>query len=245
MSGKNNSNLVEIRDLLKEEMDKFNAINDEIIENQNDFQKISDNYNQYNNLINEGGHHVNDLTKQEYYENMFLYFGFYFFFGCVIYVVSKRIPIHKILMLALKLIYKIIMIFFPHKKENTSISEKNINNISFINETNETYIGYIDGINKTNISFVNVTNETIKYFNNSLNETNTNVNNNISKFNNSLHNSNINNTIINNDTFNNNINNNITINNNVNDTNILNKNNSSFEINEDKNNSKPDNINDL
>ena len=232
MSGKNNSNLVEIRDLLKEEMDKFNAINDEIIENQNDFQKISDNYNQYNNLINEGGHHVNDLTKQEYYENMFLYFGFYFFFGCVIYVVSKRIPIHKIMMLALKLIYKFIMIFFPHKKEDTSISEKNINNISFINETNETFIGYIDGINRTNISFVNGTNETIRYFNNSLNETITNANNNISKFNNSLDNSSINNTIIHNDTINtinNNININIndnTINNNVNDANILNKNNS-------------------
>ena len=51
MSKEKNSSLIEIRDILKEEMDKFNAINDEIIDNQHDFQKINDNYNKYNNLF--------------------------------------------------------------------------------------------------------------------------------------------------------------------------------------------------
>ena len=44
MSKDKNSSLMEIRDILKEEMDKFTAINDEIIDNQNDFEKITDNY---------------------------------------------------------------------------------------------------------------------------------------------------------------------------------------------------------
>ena len=33
-----------MRDILKEEMGKFSSINDEVIDNGNDFQKINDNY---------------------------------------------------------------------------------------------------------------------------------------------------------------------------------------------------------
>ena len=237
MSRSNKSDLYEIRDMLKEEMDKFDAINDEIIENQNDFQKISDNYEQYNNLIDEGGSHVNDLTKQEYYENLFVYFGFYFFFGCVIYVVSKRIPIHKIIMLGFKFLYKIIMIFFPHKTENIPVSEKSMSeiNTSFINETNKTNIGFIDGMNKTNISFINETYKTnISLINDITNNTNfTNItfnDTNILNKNNSSINDNldINNTEINNRK----------------EKHISNSS-SNFENSVDKNNSNSDNINDL
>ena len=135
MSKKKNSSLVEIRDILKEEMDKFTAINDEIIDNQNDFEKINDNYNQYNNLIDKGHTHISDLKKQEFYENLFVYIGFYFFFGCVIYVLLKRFPIHKIIMFAFKLLYKIISIFFPNKKGN--IVDNNNNNI--LNATNSSF----------------------------------------------------------------------------------------------------------
>ena len=135
MSKKKNSSLVEIRDILKEEMDKFTAINDEIIDNQNDFEKINDNYNQYNNLIDKGHTHISDLKKQEFYENLFVYIGFYFLFGCVIYVLLKRFPIHKIIMFAFKLLYKIISIFFPNKKGN--IVDNNNNNI--LNATNSSF----------------------------------------------------------------------------------------------------------
>ena len=135
MKKKKNSSLVEIRDILKEEMDKFTAINDEIIDNQNDFEKINDNYNQYNNLIDKGHTHISDLKKQEFYENLFVYIGFYFLFGCVIYVLLKRFPIHKIIMFAFKLLYKIISIFFPNKKGN--IVDNNNNNI--LNATNSSF----------------------------------------------------------------------------------------------------------
>ena len=137
MSKEKNSSLLEIRDILKEEMDKFNAINDEIIDNQNDFEKITDNYNKYNNLIDKGKSHITDLKKQEFYENLFIYIGFYFFICCVIYVWSKRFPIHKIFIFFIKLLYKIIMLFFPKKvvDNNPASTINSFNNTSF-NNTN-------------------------------------------------------------------------------------------------------------
>ena len=120
MSKEKNSNLVEIRDILKEEMDKFNAINDEIIDNQNDFEKIADNYNKYNALIDKGREHITDLKKQEFFENLFIYIGYYFFFCCVLYVLLKRFPVHKCILFFLKLIYKIIMFFFPRNDRDDS-----------------------------------------------------------------------------------------------------------------------------
>ena len=134
MSKEKNSSLIEIRDMLKEEMDKFTAINDEIVDNQNDFQKINDNYNKYNNLIDKGHTHVSDLKRQEFYENLFVYIGFYFFFFCVIIVLLKRFPIHKIIFFVLKILRKIITMFIPSKKGSIA----NFDNSSIINGTNST-----------------------------------------------------------------------------------------------------------
>ena len=134
MSKEKNSSLIEIRDMLKEEMDKFTAINDEIVDNQNDFQKINDNYNKYNNLIDKGHTHVSDLKRQEFYENLFVYIGFYFFFFCVIIVLLKRFPIHKIIFFVFKILRKIITMFIPSKKGSIA----NFDNSSIINGTNST-----------------------------------------------------------------------------------------------------------
>ena len=156
MSKKKNSDLIEIRDLLEEEMNKFNAINDELIDNQNDFEKISENYNRYNNLIDKGHTHISDLKRQEFYENLFVYFGFYFFFGCVIYVLSKRFPIHRIIFFGLKQIYKIIMLFIPGKKSGDSAFDSSLvnkTNTSFDTIMNETNITFIENINRTSESF--------------------------------------------------------------------------------------------
>ena len=99
--------IVEIRDMLKEMLDKFEEINDETVEQQNNIEKIEENYVQYNNLIKKGGDIVNDIANREYYETLFVYFGIFFFFGCVIFVLLKRIPIHKIIVHAFELISKI------------------------------------------------------------------------------------------------------------------------------------------
>ena len=135
MSKEKNSSLMEIRDILKEEMDKFTAINDEIIDNQNDFEKITDNYNKYNNLIDKGSSHISDLRKQEFMENLFIYIGYYFFFACVIYVLLKRFPIHKIFMFFLRLIYKIVMLFFPKSDDGATSTMGNFNNTTMTNNT--------------------------------------------------------------------------------------------------------------
>ena len=134
MSKEKNSSLIEIRDMLKEEMDKFTAINDEIVDNQNDFQKINDNYNKYNNLIDKGHTHVSDLKRQEFYENLFVYIGFYFFFFCVIIVLLKIFLINKIIFFVFKILRKIITMFIPSKKGSIA----NFDNSSIINGTNST-----------------------------------------------------------------------------------------------------------
>ena len=137
MSKEKNSSLMEIRDILKEEMDKFTAINNEIIDNQSDFEKIHDNYTKYNTLIDKGKSHITDLKKQEFYENLFIYIGYYFFFLCVIIVLLRRFPIHKIFMFVLKSIYKIIMMFFPKNEPDTSTSSSigSFNNTTFLNNS--------------------------------------------------------------------------------------------------------------
>ena len=108
MSKEKISSLMEIRDLLKEEIYKFDSINEEIIDNQNDIQKINDNYSKYNNAIKESHSHVNNLKKFEFYENLFVHIGFYFFFFCVIVVLFRRIPLRKIIFLFLKLCIKLL-----------------------------------------------------------------------------------------------------------------------------------------
>ena len=108
MSKEKNSSLLEIRDILKEEMDKFTDISNEIVDNQHDFEKITENYNKYNDLIDKGKTHISDLRRREFYENLFIYIGYYFFFACVGYVLLKRFPVHKIIGFIFKIIYKIV-----------------------------------------------------------------------------------------------------------------------------------------
>ena len=135
MSKNKNSSLMEIRDLLKEEMDKFTAINNEISDNQSDFEKISYNYTKSNNLMDKAKSHINDLKNQEYWENMFIKFGQIFFTACVLYVISKRIPIHKLIILIFKFLYKMIKFIFLGKDDGISSSVGNFNNTTLANNS--------------------------------------------------------------------------------------------------------------
>ena len=134
---KKNSSLIEIRDILKEEMDKFTAINNEIIDNQNDFEKITENYNKYDNLIDKGKSHITDLNRQEMIENLFIYIGFYFYWACVIYVLLKRFPIHKIIGFLFKILKKIIMLFVPGKGGDIISTVGNFTNSTLNNTVNQ------------------------------------------------------------------------------------------------------------
>jgi hypothetical protein len=75
---KKKSSLIEIRDILKGELDKFTAINSEVINNQNDFEKIHENYEKYDVSIDESRNHITKLKKREFYENLFVWIGFFF-----------------------------------------------------------------------------------------------------------------------------------------------------------------------
>ena len=119
------NNLVEIRDLLKNEMEKFNAINNEVVENQHDFDKINKNYNLYNEKINKGKKNIDLLKKQEFYENLFVYVGFYFFFFCVGIIFLRRFPLHKIIFFIFNQIKKLIYFLFS-KKQTTIIKKQKI-----------------------------------------------------------------------------------------------------------------------
>ena len=90
------ANLVEIRDILRNEMDKFHSINSEMVDNQNDFGKIGINYHKYSNEIDKAREHITKLKKREFFENLFVYIGFVFFFICVGIVMLRRFPFHKI-----------------------------------------------------------------------------------------------------------------------------------------------------
>ena len=60
MSKNRTSRLMEIRDILKEEFKKFEEINNELIEQNDDLEKINENYLKYNKLIKEGHKHINN-----------------------------------------------------------------------------------------------------------------------------------------------------------------------------------------
>ncbi len=122
---KKKSSLIEIRDILKGELDKFTAINSEVINNQNDFEKIHENYEKYDVSIDESRNHITKLKKREFYENLFVWIGFFFFMLCVLYVWLRRFPIHKIFLFFLKLGRKTINLFL--RLFNLS-SSKNIKN---------------------------------------------------------------------------------------------------------------------
>lgn len=126
-SGK--SNLIEIRDLLKLEMDKFTAINNEMIDNKSDFQKIGSNYNKYSQEVDKGRDHITQLKKREFFENMFVYIGFFFFYGCVAIVILRRFPLHKIIFWILST-FRRMLGFLQNQAENIPFFQnKNITSI--------------------------------------------------------------------------------------------------------------------
>lgn len=114
------ADLFEIRDLLKGELDKFNAINNEVVDNQSDFSKIHNNYDKYNDQMDVGGQHITELKKREFFENLFVYIGFYFFLGCVAYVLLKRFPLHKIIAFVIRTFFKIINYFIKIFRKNSA-----------------------------------------------------------------------------------------------------------------------------
>ena len=127
----------EIKDMTEKLVKEFESINEELIDNQNDFNKIRENYSTYNNSINKGKSHVSDLERRELYIFLFVYFSYFFFWGCVIFVVYQRFPIHKMIYFFLNFLYRIIKLIIHNKKKKEgdavmydNITSANISNIN-------------------------------------------------------------------------------------------------------------------
>ncbi|MCQ2818209.1 MAG: hypothetical protein MJ252_13160 [archaeon] len=125
------TNLIEIRDLLKLEMDKFTSINSEMIDNKSDFEKIGKNYEEYSGKIDKGRDHITQLKRREFFENLFVYIGFFFFYGCVAIIILRRFPIHKIIFFFISLFKKTLLKItglIPNQKDLNITFEQNNKN---------------------------------------------------------------------------------------------------------------------
>jgi hypothetical protein len=97
MSKEKSAGLVEIRDILKKELNKFSNVQSTLQTTSDGFNKVDTNYSKYESEIDESKKHINELKRKEFYENLFVYIGFGFFMFCVAWVLLKRFPLHQII----------------------------------------------------------------------------------------------------------------------------------------------------
>ncbi len=94
---KEKTGMFEIRDVLKNEFQRFASINTVLKETSDGFDKIDETYQTYGSEMDTSKTHLIKLKRREFFENMFIYIGFVIFFICVSYVMLKRFPIHRII----------------------------------------------------------------------------------------------------------------------------------------------------
>ena len=75
MSNEEIREYIEILDMLKVELNAFKMVGGEIIKNHNEFEKITENYVKYHNLINKWKSHATDLERREFYIYFLVYFS--------------------------------------------------------------------------------------------------------------------------------------------------------------------------
>lgn len=130
------SEMFEIRDILKTELNKFSLINSTLKETSEGFNRIGSNYNNYESEIDTSKNHIIKLKRREFFENLFIYVGFVIFFLCVAYVMLKRFPLHRIIF-ALYSILEYIVNFFT-SSISTYMMKGSYSN-STLNDTYEVY----------------------------------------------------------------------------------------------------------
>lgn len=96
---KGKAGMVEIRDVLKNEFQRFAGINSVLKDTSDGLNKIDNTYTHYSSEMDTAKTHILKLKRREFFENMFIYIGLIFFIICVAYVWLKRFPLHKIVYL--------------------------------------------------------------------------------------------------------------------------------------------------
>ncbi len=114
-SDKEKSGIVEIRDVLKDEFQRFSSINSVLKETSDGFDKIDETYQTYGSEMDISKTHLLKLKRREFFENVFIYVGLAIFFICVTYVMLKRFPIHRIIFFALNIIEMIVSYIWASK----------------------------------------------------------------------------------------------------------------------------------
>lgn len=109
------SGLVEIRDMLKGELNKFSTINLALKETTEGFNKIDSTYTNYGSEIDVSRNHIMKLKRREFFENLFVYIGFVIYLCCVAYVLLKRFPIHRLVYLAYFIVEYIVSVIYSSK----------------------------------------------------------------------------------------------------------------------------------
>lgn len=95
--GKKKIEMVEIRDLLKNELGKFSNINLTLINTTDGLDKVYTSSLEYGEEIDSSKSQIVSLRRREKYENLFIYFGFFFFMFCFGIIVLRRFPLTIIL----------------------------------------------------------------------------------------------------------------------------------------------------
>lgn len=90
------SDLSEISDIIRSGTNNFNEIRNTLNKTTDKLNKIENTMENYDGEIEESRKHVNKLKLREYYENLFIYIGFYFFLICAAYILLKRFPLSLI-----------------------------------------------------------------------------------------------------------------------------------------------------
>lgn len=101
---KQKSEIFEIRDILKNELNKFSNISSTLKETSDELNNIDGKYNEYSKEIDESKTHITKLKRREFIENIFIYIAFVFYILCLVYVSLKRFPLHKIIFLVYSLL---------------------------------------------------------------------------------------------------------------------------------------------
>jgi hypothetical protein len=105
---KEKTGMFEIRDVLKNEFQRFASINSVLKETSDGFDKIDETYETYGTEMDTSKTHLIKLKRREFFENVFIYIGLVIFFICVIYVMLKRFPLHRIIFFVYNILEMIV-----------------------------------------------------------------------------------------------------------------------------------------
>ena len=160
---KEKSGFVEIRDVLKNEVQRFSSINTILVEGSSEYNKIDKVYSSYGSEMDVSKNHILKLKRREFFENLFIYIGMIIYFSCVAYVMLKRFPVHRIIFFVYYILESIVGGVWD-VKEYVLLNYIINNTTSTLNITNATNSSYFNEL------YSNITNNSRFDYNNTISD---------------------------------------------------------------------------